>query len=413
MANLTICKRRSCQGLILRPGITTITQSGEDADSSVKKSESLLGVHISPSSVETLYNCPLKWFYESNGATTPSGIAALLGTVIHRVVELVPELVDENAQKFYKAVQSGDEDEVKEWLSEHAKLTPDDIKAVNTNINSLDCDPTFKELYKQYNILIGKNADLDENGNLDCEMDEFATELSKMSAFERQRTDSKINRLLTNVLLYYRSVTYGAEGLIRVVARDSDGSVLNEQSYTVDISKNPDFQKITLGGRIDRLENTVAEYDGKNWVVDQEFLATKRSHDANAAKKYFIVDWKTGAPPSVPKDSSDDPLDNTNLQLLSYQIILDKCNEHIKPDGGCLVYLNKTLGPKTFVNSYIRHQDRLSRLNSVDNELIDIIQQTVSGDEYKASTKKNMCNYCALKSSCPIRDEGVRVGEDG
>jgi superfamily I DNA/RNA helicase/RecB family exonuclease len=48
-------------------------------------------VRVSPSKVEQITRCPLRWLLEGSGGTSPSTVAQALGTVIHRVAELAPD----------------------------------------------------------------------------------------------------------------------------------------------------------------------------------------------------------------------------------------------------------------------------------------------------------------------------------
>jgi superfamily I DNA/RNA helicase/RecB family exonuclease len=48
-------------------------------------------VRVSPSKVEQVTRCPLRWLLESSGGTSPPATAQALGTVIHRVAELAPD----------------------------------------------------------------------------------------------------------------------------------------------------------------------------------------------------------------------------------------------------------------------------------------------------------------------------------
>jgi superfamily I DNA/RNA helicase/RecB family exonuclease len=60
-------------------------------------------VRVSPSKVEQVTRCPLRWFLESNGGTTPSSTAQTLGTIVHRVAERAPEGSREQLEELLRA----------------------------------------------------------------------------------------------------------------------------------------------------------------------------------------------------------------------------------------------------------------------------------------------------------------------
>jgi ATP-dependent exoDNAse (exonuclease V) beta subunit len=332
-------------------------------------------LRLSPSAVETLVQCPLSWYFNARGGQGPRSTKALLGELIHYAAEQVPNLVAD------------------------AKFSSD---ADSAEVS--DSDDTYQELLKAF------NSRLEE------------LELEKMAPLERRQLQISSQKLLKRIVQYYNSIklaepvslpknskTDKAEknAMMFTVALDTDSKPRVEEKISATLTKyNYQGQEIevVLSGKIDRIESVYK-------------VSNNADLDSAEHLGYRVVDWKTGKYPWKPKDESDsefDLLTTENLQILSYQIMLNQYESKkdgqlvvdipnltsTASQGGALVYLGVDASTKRLVE-----QVGIRNLKSVVDQLVQYVERIISSSSFEAVANTN-CRTCASKNSCPIRDEG-------
>ncbi|MDR2508506.1 MAG: PD-(D/E)XK nuclease family protein [Candidatus Ancillula sp.] len=80
-------------------------------------------LYLGPSTLEKLLECPMQWFLEKAGGTPmQSGQSAMVGTVVHKVLQILPELVgtrEETVQEMHRVYNDLQQGKVKLGEDEH------------------------------------------------------------------------------------------------------------------------------------------------------------------------------------------------------------------------------------------------------------------------------------------------------
>jgi superfamily I DNA/RNA helicase/RecB family exonuclease len=244
-------------------------------------------IRISPSSLETLHKCPLKWVFEHAGGRDSDSTAQIIGTSFHAI-----------AAKLHEGA-------------------------------------TLPQLQSEMNALWQQLADRMELGtgwSAKAELERALTMLEKLVTYQ-----GKSGRTLIGV----------------------------EEKFSIKIGN------ITISGTVDRLEVT-------------------------ASGELFVVDLKTSKYPISLKDGREHP------QLKVYQLAITEGKfAHLAPGtssaGAELFY------PSSGKSGAPRPQPPIDS-NEV-KEMIVADGQSVSAHTFLAS-ENELCDNCALKSSCPVRPEG-------
>lgn len=244
-------------------------------------------VRISPSSLDTLHKCPLKWAFEYAGGRNSDSTAQIIGTSFHAI-----------AAK----------------LKDGASLT---------------------ELQGEMNSLWGQLASRMEIGtgwSARAELERALSMLEKLVSYQE-----KTGRTLVGV----------------------------EERFSINIGN------IVISGSVDRLE-----------ITSEGLL--------------FVVDLKTSKYPISTKDGEEHP------QLKLYQLAVSEGKfNHLAPEtipaGAELFY------PSSGNNGARRKQPPIEA-NDVRGMIVND-GNTVSSPVFRA-VENDLCDNCALKSSCPVRPEG-------
>ncbi|MCP2183587.1 ATP-dependent helicase [Prauserella alba] len=313
-------------------------------------------VRVSPSTVEVLAKCPLRWLIERHGGADPSQLAAVTGTLVHALAQAAASGADHaeitaELDKAWTKVDAG-----APWFSRRERVRVEQM--VQNFLNWLQQsrqDLTQLAVEQEMSVQLPATLDVAGDGSRSSDTDGSDTEAGDIDGGDTGAVDA-------------------------AAGADSDAAGTG--------GADPEL-RVTLTGRVDRLE-----MDGQGRPV--------------------VVDLKTGKNAVSAKDAEQHP------QLAAYQlaVLLGAFEHHLrttqsataqpatKPGGAKLVYVAKS---HTKTGSSERQQPPLDDDGEVHwLRLVRDAAAATAGPAYEARENKD-CDRCPARSSCPARPEGRQV----
>ncbi|MCP2255254.1 Superfamily I DNA or RNA helicase [Prauserella aidingensis] len=310
-------------------------------------------VRVSPSTVEVLAKCPLRWLIERHGGADPSQLAAVTGTLVHALAQAAASGADETEikselDKAWTKVDAG-----APWFSRRERVRVEQmVQNFLTWLRQSRQDLTQLAVEQEMSVELPATLDAVGGDGDDLDGGEDGPPNTATAPDDPTATDTATDPA-------------GAPG--------ADAEL-----------------RVTLTGRVDRLE-----VDGQGRPV--------------------VVDLKTGKNAVSAKDAEQHPqLAAYQLAVLlgAFEHHLRTTQgtpspqAASKPGGAKLVYVAKS---HTKTGSSEREQPPLDADGEVHwLRLVRDAAAATAGPAYEARENKD-CDRCPARSSCPARPEGRQV----